>query len=97
MPYVMPARPPLDATAPGPETTLPALRGLGKLAELLPIIATDTREREPLKFTRLPSVKRIIMRPQLLLLRARFLGCQTGRSGRQCDSALKGCWPLRQP
>jgi len=58
MPYVMPARPPLDATAPGPETTLPALRGLGKLAELLPIIATDTREREPLKFTRLPSVKR---------------------------------------
>jgi hypothetical protein len=60
MPYLTPARPPLDATAPGPDTTLPALRGLANLADLLPKIAIDTREREPLKFTRLAAVERAL-------------------------------------
>jgi ERCC4-type nuclease len=38
------------------EQTLPGLRGLAKLADLRPIIAVDTREKEPLKFTRLQAV-----------------------------------------
>jgi len=37
--------------------TLPALRGLGKLADLRPTIITDTREQDALVFTRLPSVR----------------------------------------
>jgi len=60
MPYVMPSKPPLEATAPGPDTTLPTLRGLAKLADLRPKIAIDTRQREPLKFTRLPAVERAL-------------------------------------
>ena len=49
----------VDAPAPGPDTTprLPALRGLSKLADCQPIIVTDTREQEPLVFTRLKSVR----------------------------------------
>lgn len=35
--------------------TLPALRGLQRLADLRPVIAIDTREQDPLAFTRLPS------------------------------------------
>jgi DNA excision repair protein ERCC-4 len=38
------------------EQTLPGLRGLAKLADLRPIIAVDSREKEPLKFTRLQAV-----------------------------------------
>lgn len=33
-----------------------ALRGLGELADLSPVIVTDTREQTPLRFTRLQSV-----------------------------------------
>jgi len=36
---------------------LPALRGLGKLADLRPVIVVDSREQAPLLFTRLPSVR----------------------------------------
>jgi len=57
----MPARPPLDtAPAPGPDGTLPALRGLATLADLRPKNAVDTREREPLKFTWLQAVERAL-------------------------------------
>ena len=56
MPYVMPARPMIEDLAPGPETTLPALRGLGKLADLRPVIVVDQREQSPLVFTRLKAV-----------------------------------------
>jgi ERCC4-type nuclease len=42
------------------EQTLPALRSLGKLADLRPVIAIDTREQEPLKFTRLQAVERAL-------------------------------------
>ena len=41
----MPARPLADAPAPSPDTTLPGLRGLAKLADLRPMIAIDTREK----------------------------------------------------
>jgi DNA excision repair protein ERCC-4 len=34
---------------------LPALRSLGELADSEPVIVVDTREQEPLVFTRLPS------------------------------------------
>jgi len=37
--------------------TLPALKGLGKLADLRPVIVTDSREQTPLIFRRLPSVR----------------------------------------
>jgi len=36
---------------------LPALRGLAKLADLRPVIVIDSREQEPLTFTRLQSVR----------------------------------------
>src|SRR6516225_4829358 len=36
---------------------LPALRGLAKLADLRPVIVVDSREQEPLTFTRLQSVR----------------------------------------
>ena len=36
--------------------TLPALRGLGKLADLRPTVVVDSREQTPLVFSRLPSV-----------------------------------------
>jgi ERCC4-type nuclease len=35
---------------------LPALRSLGRLADALPVIVTDTREQTPLVFRRLPSI-----------------------------------------
>jgi ERCC4-type nuclease len=57
MPYIYTGPPPgQDTTAPGPEATLPGLRGLAKLADLRPVIVVDTREQEPLKFTRLTAV-----------------------------------------
>ena len=37
--------------------TLPALRSLGRLADLRPVIVADSREQEPLTFTRLQSVR----------------------------------------
>jgi len=37
--------------------TLPALRGLSRLADLRPCLVVDTREQDPLVFTRLPSVR----------------------------------------
>ncbi len=39
-----------------PLDTLPALKSLGKLSELRPIIVCDSREQDRLYFTRLPSV-----------------------------------------
>ena len=36
--------------------TLPALKKLGKLSNLRPVIVTDSREQLPLKFTRLDSI-----------------------------------------
>jgi ERCC4-type nuclease len=42
------------------EQTLPGLRGLAKLADLRPVIAVDTREQTPLKFTRLQAVERAL-------------------------------------
>jgi ERCC4-type nuclease len=56
MPYVMPARPAIEASAPGADTTLPGLRGLAKLADLRPVILVDSREQSPLVFTRLQAV-----------------------------------------
>jgi ERCC4-type nuclease len=38
------------------EQTLPGLRGLAKLADCRPVIAVDSREQAPLKFTRLQAV-----------------------------------------
>jgi ERCC4-type nuclease len=38
----------------------PILRGLLKLADLRPVIAVDTREQAPLKFTRLRAVERAL-------------------------------------
>jgi ERCC4-type nuclease len=35
---------------------LPALKGLGRLADLRPVLVTDSREVTPFIFTRLPSV-----------------------------------------
>jgi ERCC4-type nuclease len=49
-----------EKDSPGPDGTLPALRGLAKLADLRPVIAIDTREQVPLKFTRLESVQRAL-------------------------------------
>jgi ERCC4-type nuclease len=37
--------------------TLPALRGLPKPADLRPVIVVDSREQDPLTFTRLQSVR----------------------------------------
>jgi ERCC4-type nuclease len=56
----MPARSPLEGSAPGPDGPLPALRGLANLADLRPVIAVDSREQAPLKFTRLQSVQRAL-------------------------------------
>ena len=57
MPYVMSAKPPLDCSAPGPDTTLAGLRGLAKLADCRPVLVVDSREQDPLEFTRLQVVK----------------------------------------
>jgi len=38
-------------------TTLPALKGLGNLAALRPVMVIDTREQTPLPFKRLASVR----------------------------------------
>src|SRR5262245_13306915 len=57
MPYLLSARPAFEASALGPDTTLPGLRGLAKLADCRPVMAIDTREQEPLKFTRFKSVR----------------------------------------
>lgn len=40
-----------------PFPTLPALKSLGKLADMRPVVVTDTREQTPLVFTRLQSVR----------------------------------------
>jgi len=41
-----------------PLPNLPALRGLGKLADMRPCLITDSRETLPFVFTRLPSIVR---------------------------------------
>ena len=56
MPYVMTARPAIVAPDPGPDTTLPGLRGLSGLADCKPVIVVDNREQEPLRFERLEAV-----------------------------------------
>jgi len=38
------------------DSTLPGLRGLGKLGDLRPVIVYDTREQTPLCFTRLQAI-----------------------------------------
>jgi len=42
------------------ELKLPALKSLGNLADLRPVIIQDTREQDPLVFTRLQSVSRTL-------------------------------------
>lgn len=37
--------------------TLPALRSLGSLADLCPVLIVDSREQDPLRFTRFPSIR----------------------------------------
>lgn len=37
--------------------SLPALRGLGRLADVRPVIVIDTREQQPLAFTRLEAIR----------------------------------------
>lgn len=49
-------QPPIAAPDLAVETTLPALRGLKDLADCQPVICIDTREIQPLIFTRLKSV-----------------------------------------
>jgi ERCC4-type nuclease len=43
--------------APSPDGTLPTLRGFSKLADFRPVIVVDSREQEPLTFTRLKAVR----------------------------------------
>ena len=43
--------------APDTMPTLPALRGLGDLADQRPTVIIDTREQAPLLFTRLPAIR----------------------------------------
>jgi ERCC4-type nuclease len=50
------AHPGPDAMATETELTLPARRGLGQLANTKPVICIDSREQQPLVFTRLRSV-----------------------------------------
>jgi hypothetical protein len=38
------------------DATLPALRGLARLADSRPVIVVDSREQSPLAFTRLKAV-----------------------------------------
>jgi DNA excision repair protein ERCC-4 len=56
MTYVMPATLPMPDTGVSTEATLPGLRSLAELADLRPVIAVDTREQNPLKFSRLQAV-----------------------------------------
>ena len=37
--------------------TLPALKGLGRLADVRPVLVIDSREQQPLVFTRLAAIK----------------------------------------
>jgi ERCC4-type nuclease len=39
------------------ELKLPALRGLGALADHKPVIVIDSREQQPLSFSRLPAIR----------------------------------------
>jgi ERCC4-type nuclease len=56
MPYDI-QLPPIPAIAStDSDQTLPGLRGLANLADLRPVIAIDSREQAPLKFTRLKAV-----------------------------------------
>jgi ERCC4-type nuclease len=56
MPYLMSAQPPVDGNAPGPDTTLPGMRGLARLADSRPVLVIDSREQEPLRFEHLQAV-----------------------------------------
>jgi ERCC4-type nuclease len=56
----MPATQVPDAATSDPDGTVPALRGLPKLADLRPVIVVDSREQDPLKFTRLQAVERAL-------------------------------------
>jgi DNA excision repair protein ERCC-4 len=47
---------PIADTGVSADSTLPGLRGLAKLADLRPVIKIDTREVQPLCFTRLQAV-----------------------------------------
>jgi DNA excision repair protein ERCC-4 len=54
--YRMPVVLPSPDTGVSIDATLPALRGLAKLADLRPTIVVDQREQAPLVFTRLQAV-----------------------------------------
>jgi ERCC4-type nuclease len=47
----------VEKGSPSPDGTVTALRGLAKPADLRPVIVVDSREQEPLTFTRLQSVR----------------------------------------
>ena len=46
-----------NGALPESDNTLPALRGLAKLADTRPVIVIDNREQEPLRFTHFESVR----------------------------------------
>jgi DNA excision repair protein ERCC-4 len=52
-----PVLPPVQAPEPDGTKTLPALRGLKDLADQRPVLVIDSREQQPLVFTRFVSVK----------------------------------------
>jgi DNA excision repair protein ERCC-4 len=54
--YVMPAVLPAPNQGVPAGSTLPGLRGLRDLADLRPVIVIDSREQEPLVFTRLTAI-----------------------------------------
>ena len=57
--------------------TLPALRSLGKLADLRPIVVIDNREQTPLVFTNLPSVPGTLTSGDYANPRAVLASCDT--------------------
>jgi ERCC4-type nuclease len=44
-----------------PELKLPALRGLGTLADHKPVIVVDSREQQPLSFSRLQAIRGMLL------------------------------------
>lgn len=76
---------PIRAEQPLP--SLPALKGLGRLADIRPVIIIDNREQAPLEFTRLASVRGTLQSGDYSVV-----GCETLFSiERKSISDLTGC------
>src|SRR6266404_3213475 len=70
--------------------TLPALRSLGELADLAVVIATDSREQDPLPFHRMKTIHKALYAGDYALCRAEWAAAIERKSINDAVGSLMG-------